>query len=134
MGKKSIEERIQEETRFLVERLRNTHGRPFDPTLFLTHADSNVICSIISGDRFDYEDKKFVTLINLIEENGKLQCSPWTAGTTIFPALKSVLCDSKKFVNPEQFNLGHFLDKNGAFKKSDFFMPFSVKEVLLQES
>ncbi|CAM5128021.1 unnamed protein product, partial [Eretmochelys imbricata] len=79
MGKKSIEERIQEETRFLVERLRNTHGRPFDPTLFLTHAVSNVICSIISGDRFDYEDKKFVTLINLIEENGKLQCSPWTA-------------------------------------------------------
>ncbi|CAM5155820.1 unnamed protein product [Natator depressus] len=176
MGKKSIEERIQEETRFLVERLRNTHGRPFDPTLFLTHAVSNVICSIIFGDRFDYEDKKFVTLINLIEENGKLQCSPWTAlynffptlmdympgppwgifknigafrryflerlkmhktavhiylsvlqwGTTIFPALKSVLYDSKKFVNPEQFNLGHFLDENGAFKKSDFFMPFSV--------
>uniref|UniRef100_A0A8C3HHG4 unspecific monooxygenase n=1 Tax=Chrysemys picta bellii TaxID=8478 RepID=A0A8C3HHG4_CHRPI len=295
MGKKSIEDRIQEETRFLVERLRNTHGRPFDPTLFLTHAVSNVICSIVFGDRFDYEDKKFVTLINIIDENGKLQRSPWTAlynffptlmdylpgphhrlfknalefrrfvlervnmhkesldrncprdfidaflikmeeerkngqsdftvgslvrstvelfvagtgttsvtmkfgllillkypeieekvhkeidrvigrsrspcmtdrsqmpytdaviheiqryinlvplglphavtrdvhlkqylipkGTTIFPALKSVLYDSREFPNPEQFNPGHFLDKNGAFKKSDYFMPFSA--------
>uniref|UniRef100_A0A674K596 unspecific monooxygenase n=1 Tax=Terrapene triunguis TaxID=2587831 RepID=A0A674K596_9SAUR len=295
MGKKSIEERIQEEARFLVERLRNTHGRPFDPTLFLTHAVSNVICSIVFGDRFDYEDKKFVTLINILEENGKLQRSPWTAlynffptlmdylpgphhrlfknalefrrfvlervnmhkesldpncprdfidaflikmeeerkngqsdftvgslvrstvelfvagtgttsitmkfgllillkypeieekvhkeidrvigrsrspcmadrsqmpytdaviheiqryinlvplnlphavtrdvhlkqylipkGTTIFPALKSVLYDSREFPNPEQFNPGHFLDKNDAFKKSDYFMPFSA--------
>ncbi|XP_074986822.1 cytochrome P450 2H2-like isoform X2 [Caretta caretta] len=295
MGKKSIEERIQEETRFLVERLRNTHGQPFDPTLFLTHAVSNVICSIIFGDRFDYEDKKFVTLISLVQENDKLQRSPWTAlyvffptfmdyipgphqglfknaqefrrfvlekvkmhkesldsncpqdfidaflikmeeehknvqsefnveslirstvelfiagtgttsitlkygllillkypeieekvheeidhvigqsrspcmadrsqmpytdavvheiqrfftfaplgvpravtrdvhlkqylipkGTTIFPSLKSVLYDSREFPNPEQFNPGHFLDENGAFKKSDFFMPFSA--------
>ncbi|XP_067391014.1 cytochrome P450 2H2-like [Emydura macquarii macquarii] len=295
MGKKSIEERIQEETRFLMERLRNTHERPFDPTLFLTHAVSNVICSIVFGDRFDYEDKKFVTLINLIEENGNIQRSRWTAlynffptlmdflpgphqrlfknaekfrkfvlervkehkesldlnctrdfidaffikmeeeqkngqsdftveslvrssvelfvagtgttsitlkfglllllkypeieekvheeidrvigrsrspcmadrsqmpytdavvheiqryfalvplgvpravtkdvhlkqyiipkGTTIFPALKSVLYDSKEFPNPEQFNPKHFLDENGAFKKSDYFMPFSA--------
>ncbi|TFJ96155.1 prelamin-A/C [Platysternon megacephalum] len=79
MGKKSIEERIQEETHFLVERLRNTQGRPFDPTLFLTHTISNVICSIVFGDRFDYEDKKFVTLISLVQENDKLQRSPWTA-------------------------------------------------------
>uniref|UniRef100_A0A452HU08 unspecific monooxygenase n=1 Tax=Gopherus agassizii TaxID=38772 RepID=A0A452HU08_9SAUR len=278
MGKKSIEARIQEETHFLVERLRNTHGQPFDPTLFLTHAVSNVICSIIFGDRFDYEDKKFMCFffhplqlynffptlmdyipgphhklfknaqefrrfvlerVNMHKESLDPSCprdfidaffikmeevyfnvgslvrstvelfvagtgttsitmkfgllillkypeieekvyeeidlvigrsrSPCMAdrsqmpytdaviheiqryinlvplglphavtrdvylkqylipkGTTIFPALKSVLYDRREFPNPEQFNPGHFLDENGAFKKSDFFMPFSA--------
>ncbi|NXC25619.1 CP2H1 protein, partial [Campylorhamphus procurvoides] len=61
MGKKGIEERIQEEAHFLVERLKNTHERPFNPGNFLVHAVSNIICSIVFGDRFDYEDKKFLT-------------------------------------------------------------------------
>ncbi|XP_039337455.1 cytochrome P450 2H2-like isoform X1 [Mauremys reevesii] len=295
MGKKSVEERIQEEARFLVERLRNTHEQPFDPTLPLTHAVSNVICSIVFGDRFDYEDQKFLTLIKLTEENNELLRSflgqlynffptlmdyipgphqellknseelrifvlervkmhkesldlscprdfidaflikmeqeqqndqlefntenlvrstidlflagtgttsttlrhgllillkypdieekvheeidrvigrsrspcmadrsqmPYTdaviheiqrfinlvplnvphavtrdthfrqyvipKGTTIFPALQSVLGDSREFPKPEQFNPGHFLDENGAFRKSDFFIPFSA--------
>nr|XP_014426497.1 cytochrome P450 2C42-like [Pelodiscus sinensis] len=270
-------------------------GQPFDPTICLTHTVSNVICSIVFGDRFDYEDQKFLTLINLLEENNDLFRSvlvqvynffptfmsylpgphkkilknsqelisfvreiikmhkesldpscprdfidaflikmeeerqngqsvfntdnlvrstidlflagtgttsttlrhglllllkypdveekvheeidrvigrnrspcmvdrsqmPYTdaviheiqrfvnlvpfslphavtkdvrfreyvipKGTTVFPSLESVLRDSKEFPNPEQFNPGHFLDENGAFKKSDFFMPFSA--------
>lgn len=51
--------------------------KPFDPSSFLIHAVSNVICSVVFGDRFDYEDKKFLTLIDLLEENNKLQISFW---------------------------------------------------------
>ncbi|KYO25139.1 cytochrome P450 2C18 [Alligator mississippiensis] len=219
MGKKSIEERIQEEALFLVERIRSTHEKPFDPSSFLIHAVSNVICSVVFGDRFDYEDKKFLTLIDLLEENNKLQISFWvqTSGwpygrslgescgkssftvvlilihfttekihkeidsvigrsrqpcmadrgqmpytdavvheiqrfmsllplnvphavtrdtrfrqyiipkdTIIIPDLRSILYDSKEFSNPREFNPGHFLDENGDFKKSDYFVPFST--------
>ncbi|KAM7103440.1 cytochrome P450 2H1-like isoform 2-T10 [Ciconia maguari] len=91
MGKKSIEERIQEEAHLLVERIRNTQERPFNPGNFLVHAVSNIICSIVFGDRFDYEDKKFLTLIDLLDENNKLQNSIQTQLYNFFPTVMEYL-------------------------------------------
>ncbi|NP_001397082.1 cytochrome P450 2C29 isoform 2 precursor [Mus musculus] len=236
MGKRNIEDRVQEEAQCLVEELRKTKGSPCDPTFILSCAPCNVICSIIFQNRFDYKDKEFLILMDKINENVKILSSPWlqvnhieqsefslenlastindlfgagtettsttlryalllllkypdvTAkvqeeidrvvgrhrspcmqdrshmpytdamihevqrfidllptslphavtcdikfrkylipkGTTVITSLSSVLHDSKEFPNPEMFDPGHFLNGNGNFKKSDYFMPFST--------
>ncbi|CAH2314055.1 cytochrome P450 2C19-like [Pelobates cultripes] len=66
VGKRSIEERIQEESYFLTEELRKTKGQLLDPIFYFSKAVSNVICSVVFGNRFEYEDKNFLILLGLI--------------------------------------------------------------------
>ncbi|XP_072875659.1 cytochrome P450 2C9 isoform X2 [Chlorocebus sabaeus] len=77
MGKRSIEDRVQEEARCLVEELRKTKGSPCDPTFILGCAPCNVICSIIFHKRFDYKDQQFLNLMEKFNENAKILSSPW---------------------------------------------------------
>ncbi|KAM9831322.1 cytochrome P450 2J1-like [Neosynchiropus ocellatus] len=55
-------------------------------------------------------------------------------GTTIIPMLNSVLNDTSMWETPHSFNPGHFLDKDGNFRKRDAFVPFSAgKRVCIGE-
>ncbi|XP_029475322.1 cytochrome P450 2C15-like isoform X2 [Rhinatrema bivittatum] len=77
MGKRSIEERVQEEAQCLVEELRKTKQMPVDPTFFFSQATSNVICSTVFGNRFDYKDKEFLKLLQMMNESFQLISSYW---------------------------------------------------------
>ncbi|XP_045387891.1 cytochrome P450 2A13-like isoform X2 [Lemur catta] len=69
VGKRSIEERIQEEAGFLVEAFRGTHGAIIDPTFFLSQAFCNVISTVVFGDCFDYEDKELLSLLHMMMDS-----------------------------------------------------------------
>nr|XP_002756508.3 cytochrome P450 2C19 [Callithrix jacchus] len=77
MGKRSIEDRVQEEAHYLLEELRKTKASPCDPTFILGCAPCNVICSIIFQKRFDYKDQQFLSLMERLNENTKILSSPW---------------------------------------------------------
>ncbi|CAO2626316.1 Cytochrome P450 2F2 [Lemmus lemmus] len=77
MGKRSIEERILEEGSFLLKVLRKTEGKPFDPVFILSRSVSNIICSVIFGSRFDYDDERLLTIIRFINDNFQIMSSPW---------------------------------------------------------
>nr|XP_056701795.1 cytochrome P450 2G1-like [Euleptes europaea] len=90
MGKRSLEERIQEEAQFLVEELKKKEGHQFDPSIQLSHVSSNIICSIVFGNRFEFEDKDFVTLLRLIKDTMVLLSSPWVQLLNFFPRLMKI--------------------------------------------
>ncbi|XP_065604304.1 cytochrome P450 2J6-like [Cyrtonyx montezumae] len=67
VGKQSQECQIQEEARHLVQYLQNTKGKALDPAVPVTHAVSNVICALILGHRFSIEDKRFLRLVEAVD-------------------------------------------------------------------
>ncbi|XP_057633480.1 cytochrome P450 2C55 isoform X1 [Chionomys nivalis] len=98
MGKRSIEDRIQEEARCLVEELRKTDGSLCDPTFILSSAPSNVICSVVFHNRFDYEDKNFLSLMEKLNENFKIFNSPWMQVCNAIPVFLDYLPGSHRKV------------------------------------
>ncbi|KAE8611433.1 hypothetical protein XENTR_v10012450 [Xenopus tropicalis] len=84
MGKKSLEERVREEAGYLCDAFQSEQGRPFDPQVLINTAVSNVICSIIFGERFEYDDHKFQKLLRLTEEIVTSESGKVTQVITLF--------------------------------------------------
>ncbi|XP_042201970.1 cytochrome P450 2J6-like [Callorhinchus milii] len=85
LGKKSLELRIVEEASFLNNELEAEIGHPFDPHFRINNATSNIICSLIFGDRFDYQDTKLLHLLEIIDESMLLEAGFWAKLVNMFP-------------------------------------------------
>ncbi|XP_043086072.1 cytochrome P450 2B4 [Puntigrus tetrazona] len=69
LGKKSLEDCVTEENVYLLPEMLEVEGTPFDPQHAIQNAVSNIICSIVFGDRFDYDNKHFEYLLEILKEN-----------------------------------------------------------------
>ncbi|XP_043936575.1 cytochrome P450 2J4-like [Protopterus annectens] len=88
VGKKSMEERISEEAVFLIHGIRDEAGKPFDPHYIINNAVSNIICSIVFGNRFEYDNARFQHLLHLIDTNMKLAGGVFAQVFNTFPFIK----------------------------------------------
>ncbi|XP_031232867.1 cytochrome P450 2J2-like [Mastomys coucha] len=91
LGKKSLEQRIQEEAHHLAEAIGEEKAQPFDPHFSITNAVSNIICSITFGKRFEYDDSQFQDLIKLIDETICYEASIMSLLYNVFPSILKYL-------------------------------------------
>uniref|UniRef100_A0A8C8YZF0 Unspecific monooxygenase n=1 Tax=Prolemur simus TaxID=1328070 RepID=A0A8C8YZF0_PROSS len=72
MGKRSVEERIQEEAQCLLEELQKSKGALLDPAFLFQSIAANIISSIVFGKRFHYRDEEFLKLLDLFFQSSSL--------------------------------------------------------------
>ncbi|KAL8173118.1 UNVERIFIED_CONTAM: hypothetical protein K2H54_040264, partial [Gekko kuhli] len=98
MGKKTIEDRIVEECRFLIQKFESFEGEAFETSTIMNGATANIIVSILLGKRYEYEDPTFIRLLNLVNENARLVGSPSVMLYNMFPALGFLSGGRKTFL------------------------------------
>ncbi|XP_013926014.1 PREDICTED: cytochrome P450 2J5-like, partial [Thamnophis sirtalis] len=91
LGKKSIEHQIEDVAQTLVEIFRQTKGQPFDPSLSVLNAVSNVICALSFEHQFSEEDEDFQKLVHALKIIFKFFGDSFHAVYDLFPQLMKYL-------------------------------------------
>ncbi|XP_051855519.1 cytochrome P450 2J4-like [Antechinus flavipes] len=91
LGKKTLEDRIRMEAKYLTEAIREEKGQPFDPHYVINNAVSNIICSVTFGNRFEYHDSQFRELLKTVNDVMKLLVRWECQLFNIFPSVMKLL-------------------------------------------
>ncbi|MCI4390646.1 hypothetical protein PGIGA_G00125010 [Pangasianodon gigas] len=91
MGRKRMEAWIQEESRHLLDTIKEKNCAPFDPTFYLSRTVSNIICALVFGQRFSYEDSHLLRLLQIISGIPRFGSSTWGQLYNTFPWLFELL-------------------------------------------
>ncbi|XP_078497277.1 cytochrome P450 2D17-like isoform X2 [Lissotriton helveticus] len=102
LGKKSLEERVSQEATCLCAAFETQDGCPFDPHFLINNAVSNVICSIVFGDRFEYDDEKFQRMLHVLDESLETGQGLLPQVLSLFPVLLRIPFLERKVFRPQR--------------------------------
>ncbi|XP_036001061.1 cytochrome P450 2D26-like [Fundulus heteroclitus] len=154
LGKKSMEERILEEIQYIIETLEKNCGNTVSPQVMFHNAGSNIICQLLFGTRYEYDDETIKLIVRCFTEITKIINSPWAMLYDSVPLIRHLpLPFNKAFEDMEIFlNIArHLVNEHKRTRVSgeprDFvdcyldelenvckysFWPFPFRELLLQ--
>ncbi|XP_043935447.1 cytochrome P450 2C15-like [Protopterus annectens] len=88
LGTKTMENMIIEEAKYLVKYFEDKNGCQFDPKMVLNTTASNIICSILFSQRFNYCDNTFSKKLELLGEVSDLIGGFWGELYNAVPVLR----------------------------------------------
>ncbi|XP_034032995.1 cytochrome P450 2F2-like [Thalassophryne amazonica] len=102
LGKQSMEHRILGEIQYTVNTLEKSVGKTLSPQLMFHNAASNIICQVLVGTRYDYNEKLIKVMVQCFTENTKIANGPWAMLYGSVPMVRKLpLPFSKAFKNIE---------------------------------
>uniref|UniRef100_A0A672Y330 Cytochrome P450 2F2-like n=1 Tax=Sphaeramia orbicularis TaxID=375764 RepID=A0A672Y330_9TELE len=90
LGKKSMEERILGEIQYTIKTVENSIGKLLSPQVMFHNAASNIICQVLFGTRYDYDDELIRVIVNCFTENLKIANGPWQTLYDSIPMIRNL--------------------------------------------
>ncbi|KAM4618896.1 cytochrome P450 2C3-like isoform 2-T2 [Polymixia lowei] len=88
LGKESMEQRILGEVQHIAAVLEKNIGKPMDPQTLFHNASCDIICSIMFGERYDYDHEFFQAMIKMMADNSKIANGAWGMIYDTMPLLR----------------------------------------------
>ncbi|KAK1886528.1 Cytochrome P450 2J1, partial [Dissostichus eleginoides] len=109
VGKMSLEPSIQQESHYLSEAFTLHKGKPFNAQSLINNAVSNIICCLVFGDRFEYDDKQHQYILETFNELVYLEGGIWAHLYNTLPGLM------KDYIDCFLTEMGENEDKESGF-------------------
>ncbi|KAM9839467.1 cytochrome P450 2F2-like [Aulostomus maculatus] len=90
LGKQSMEQRILGEIQYTIETLEKSIGKTLCPQVMFHNAASNIICQVLFGVRFDYDEDFIKVVVQCFKENSKIANGPWAVLYDSFPLIRNL--------------------------------------------
>ncbi|CAH2324616.1 cytochrome P450 2J6-like [Pelobates cultripes] len=76
-GKSSMDDRVAEESVYLLQEFKKNKDILYDPHSVVNNAVSNIICTIVFGRRYEYNDTTFSNILQLVHKHMKRTTGFW---------------------------------------------------------
>nr|XP_046227938.1 cytochrome P450 2F2-like [Scatophagus argus] len=102
LGKLSMEQRILGEIQCTMETLEKSIGTTLSPQVIFHNAASNIICQVLFGTRYDYDDNFIKVVVQCFQEISKMGNGRWAMLYNSVPMIRKLpLPFMKAFKNVE---------------------------------
>ncbi|XP_023146683.2 cytochrome P450 2F2-like [Amphiprion ocellaris] len=90
LGKKSMEERIHDETQYIITTLDKNIGKTLTPQVMFHNVASNIMCQVVFGTRYEYDDEFIATIVQSATDITKIANGPWAMLYSSFPLIRKL--------------------------------------------
>ncbi|KAL8194651.1 UNVERIFIED_CONTAM: hypothetical protein K2H54_027933 [Gekko kuhli] len=111
LGKKSVEEKILDETTYLMQSFEERMKEPFDPFCFVDSAVTNIISMLLFGKRFGYDDDSLRNVLDLVHENMKLAAGFWAQLYNAVPLVRRLPLPHQRIFKNADKVIAFFLEE-----------------------
>ncbi|XP_073497693.1 cytochrome P450 2B4-like isoform X1 [Phyllobates terribilis] len=121
MGKKTVEDQIQDEALCLVTEFKKTKESLVEPLHYLNKATCNVIFTIMFGNRHEYEDVELLNVMSLMYATASITSSKWGQFYEMFPWVMRYIPGRHQKIFICLKNLIQFVEKRVEINKKNFY-------------